>query len=212
MSQNKVINIRNLSDSAYILRFERNDIVFIPGQHIYVGLNGNDNRPYSIYSGLKDDYIEILVKVVDHGNISHKLRSIKPGEILNIDEPQGSFFIEPEEMNSPLWLIGTGTGISPFHCFVRSYPDLDYKIIHGIRYASEAYDRDVYGVEKYLCCTTREANNYFNGRVTEYLKREPLDERTFYFLCGNYDMIDEVYDLLVSRSINKKQIKTEGYF
>jgi ferredoxin/flavodoxin---NADP+ reductase len=212
MSQHRVINKRNLSDSAYVLCFERNGIVFKPGQHIYVGLNCNDNRPYSIYSGIQDDFIEILVKEVKGGNISQQLKSIQPGDYLCIDHPQGSFIIEGEEEKLPIWFIGTGTGISPFHSIVRSYPAINYKIIHGIRYAHEAYDREVYGTGKYLSCTSRETYGDFNGRVTEYLKSSSLYYPASYFLCGNYEMIDEVFDLLIARGIEKNQIKTEGYF
>ena len=63
----------------------------------------------------------------------------------------------------------------PFTVFVRSYPDLNYKIIHGIRYAHEAYECEVYGDEKYICCTTRNIKGDFYGRITEYLKNEALN-------------------------------------
>jgi ferredoxin--NADP+ reductase len=212
MGRYKVISRRNLGNSAYVLCFERKDIFFVPGQHIYVGLDEDDNRPYSIYSGILDDFIEILVKEVDNGIISHKLKLIQAGEYVSIEKPQGSFTIEDKEIHTSVWLIGTGTGISPFHSFVRSYPVLNYKIIHGIRYFHEAYDRDAYDENRYMSCTSRETKGDFNGRVTEYLNKENINKQASYFLCGNYNMIDEVFDMLTSFGIDKMKIKTEGYF
>ena len=102
--------------------------------------------------------------------------------------------------------------LSPFPSFVRSYPDLNYRIIHGIRYSQETYKRESYRDGKYMCCITRHEKGDFYGRITEYLNNESLNKRAYYFLCGNYEMIDEVFDLLIARGIDKIQIKTEGYF
>lgn len=212
MSQLKVINRRTLSDSAYVLCFERNETIFVPGQHIYVGLDDNDNRPYSIYSGIQDNFLEILVKEVDNGNLSRKLKLIQIGEYLSIDQPHGSFTIDEDEKRAPLYLIGTGTGISPYRSFVRSYPLLNYKIIHGIRNIHEAYDRHEYDENRYICCTTGEPKGDFRGRITAFLNSETINKQAYYFLCGNYEMIDEVFDLLTALGIDKMKIKTEGYF
>ena len=46
MSLHKVINRHNLNDSGNILCFERNNINFLSGQLINLGLNGDDNRTY----------------------------------------------------------------------------------------------------------------------------------------------------------------------
>jgi ferredoxin/flavodoxin---NADP+ reductase len=211
MGQHKLLNIRFLSASAYILRFERNSFNFLPGQHIYVGLNDEDNRPYSVYSGINDDFIEILVREVMNGRLSKQLKLLHTGDYVSINQPQGTFIIESEERMFKTWLICTGTGISPFHSFVRSYPDLDYRIIHGVRFADEAFEREVYG-DEYVCCTSRESKGDFNGRVTTYLENEILSRQSYYFLCGNYNMIDEVFELLVDRGIDKMNIKAEGYF
>jgi ferredoxin/flavodoxin---NADP+ reductase len=212
MNLHKVTGIRNLSDSAYILRFERNNIRFVPGQHINVGLPDEDDRPYSIYNGIDDDHLEILVKEVINGYISKKLRHVEPGEFVSIDEPFGEFTIENEiKRQVPFWFIATGTGISPFHSFVLSYPGIRYRIIHGIRYWKESYEREAYKEGTYICCTTCDEGDY-NGRVTEYLEGSDLDGQAYYYVCGSYEMIDQVFDLLILKGVSKTQIQTEGYF
>lgn len=213
MDFHRIISRRDLSDSAYVLRFERNNLNFLPGQHINVGLNGDENRPYSIYSGLYDDYLEILIKEVKNGNISHKLKLTQPDDFVSVDQPHGFFTVDAEiNKKVPFWFIGTGTGISPFHSFIRSYPGLSYRIIHGIRYFSEAYDHDKYETGHYICCTSRDSDGDFNGRVTEYVKNADILKEAYFFLCGNYEMIDDVFNLLIDSGVHKLQIKSEGYF
>ena len=48
----KLINIRNLSSTAYVIRLERKNIIFKAGQCLNLGIKGSGvNREYSIYSG-----------------------------------------------------------------------------------------------------------------------------------------------------------------
>ena len=108
--------------------------------------------------------------------------------------------------------IATGTGIAPFHSLTGSYPDFDYTIIHGVRYATEAYESSSFPQDRYVLCTSRDAEGDFKGRVTDYLATHEVDSDTLVYLCGNCDMIYEVYDQLTSRGIDSDQIKTEVYF
>jgi ferredoxin--NADP+ reductase/benzoate/toluate 1,2-dioxygenase reductase subunit len=88
---------------------------------------------------------------------------------------------------------------------------LNYKIIHGIRYSNESYDHETYG-GRYICCITQDDKGDFKGRIPNYLNTQNLVRSGFYFLCGNTEMIDEIYELLIDKGIDKMQIKSEGYF
>lgn len=212
MHFHRIISRRELNGSAYILRFERKNLMFTPGQHIGVGILDDDDRPYSIYSGINDDYIEILVKEVKNGNISNKLKLLNPGDVVSVGSPHGSFTIDNDTVLSASYcFIATGTGISPYHSFILSYPALNYRIVHGIRYYNEAYDREHYQ-DRYSCCTTGDTLGDYNGRVTKFIRDQLIDKSAFYFLCGNYNMIDDVYDILIEKGIDETNIKTEGYF
>ena len=113
--------IRFLTESTFVLRFDRGNVQFKAGQHIIVGLQGELNqREYSVYSGEKDDYLEILVREVLQGIVSLKLKLCKPGQLLQVNGPFGSFGLETFDMLSrKLVFIASGTGIAPFHSFVR---------------------------------------------------------------------------------------------
>ena len=210
----KLINIRNLSPSTYVLRLEKKGISFKAGQCFNLGIKGSGvNREYSIYSGEKDPYLEFLIKEVQGGTVSPALRKAQKGEAIELYGPYGSFTIDPNQINQGRFLfIGTGTGIAPFHSFVCSHPDLNHRIIFGIRTLSEQYDLIDYDVSKIVCCISRERWKGFNGRVTSYLKEVSLDPKNIYYLCGNLKMIHNVYELLRESGVSGDQIFTEAFF
>lgn len=212
--QYRVLELRDLTQSTYILRFDRHNMEFTAGQHITLGIPGdNQVREYSIYSTIHDPFLEVLIKEVDDGMVSRRLRKLRKGDKLSVDGPFGFFITDGEErINSKYLFVATGTGLAPFHSLAGSYAGLDYKIIHGVRLSEEGYERDSYPADRYILCTSRDKQGDFEGRVTDYLALNEVDPDTLVYLCGNCDMIYEVYDLLTSRGIDSDQIKTEVYF
>lgn len=211
---NRVLEVRDLTESTYVVRFDRQGMDFKPGQHITLGLPGdNQVREYSIYSPSDEAFLEVLIREVEEGLVSKKLHRVKTGDVVKADGPFGFFTIDEEKRHENSFLfIATGTGIAPFHCIAGSYPDLDYQIIHGVRFHHEAYERSYYPQDRYTLCTSRDEKGDFSGRVTDYLGTLTPDSRTLVYLCGNCDMIYETYDLLTSAGIDADQIKTEVYF
>ncbi len=210
----KIQEIRLLTKSTFIIRFERNNLQFIPGQHVNVGLKGSpDQREYSIYSGLKDEYLEILVKEVIDGSVSLKLRNSRPGQLLYVNGPFGSFKLEKKDMYSGKHLfIATGTGISPFHSFVRSFPGIDYALLHGIRFKNETYEKHEFDAERYFACVSEEDNGKYTGRVTRFLPYYPDKPDTVYYICGNSSMLYDVTKMLKDKGVTGDRILTEAYF
>ena len=211
----KVLNIRDLSPSTYILRLERKKLNFKPGQCFNLGLKGSGiNREYSIYSGVDDSYLEFLIKEVKRGSVSPALRKVKPGDEVALHGPYGAFTISSDKAKKTLFtFIATGTGIAPFHSFVRTYPDLDYRIINGVRTAEERYEYNDYDRKRLTTCVTRDdCWSGFKGRVTDYLQQHYIDPTQIYFLCGNQGMIQKSYDLLRIKGVSGDQIFTEAFF
>ena len=210
----RVQQIRQMSPSTYVLRVEKNDVTFSPGQYFVIGKQGSfDAREYTVYSSLTDDFLEFLIAEVDGGRVSPTLRTCAPGDMLEMEGPTGYFRIEEQTRASAKHcFIATGSGIAPFHSFVQSYPDLDYTLLHGVRYASDCFDQDAYEPERYIACVSREEGGAFHGRVTEYLKTHPIDPEALYYLCGNCDMLFEVYEILVQHSVPRGHIVSEVFY
>ena len=214
LTRHTVHEIRNLTESTYVLRMDRHGLDFEPGQYISLGVSDDINmREYSVYSPLEAEYLEVLIKEVRHGHVSKLLRRLKPGDDVRLDGPFGFFTIDEEARRSSRFLfIATGTGISPFHCFALSYPGLDYTVLHGVRTAEECYEKEAFDPDRYVSCLTQDANGDYHGRVTDYLRENPPDSNTLCYLCGNCDMIYEAFDILVSHGVPHDQMFAEVYF
>ncbi len=213
----RVIQRRELSSTTFVLRFSREDMSFLPGQWINLGPAGRrEQREYSIYSSPRDPFLEVLVKEIPGGSVSPALRRCRPGDVVDVDGPHGAFTLVEGTREKPRFLFcATGTGISPFHCFARSAPDLDYRLLHGIRATAEMYDREAFDPERYTPCVSGSAAPHdrgFAGRLTALLPRQPVDPSTYCYLCGNSDMIYEVYGILKDQGVPRDRIFAEVYF
>jgi len=210
----KIIEVRNLSSSTYVLRLERNNLEFIPGQCVNLGLVGSGiNREYSTYSGCDEPFLEFLIKEVPKGAVSSALRLAAIGDGVELHGPYGSFVLPTEKIATTRFtFICSGTGIAPFHSYIHSYPNLDYRIIAGIRYPGERYDIEDYDPSRITYCVSREPWEGFQGRVTSYLEEIDIDTSQFYFLCGNQRMIQEAYDLIRIKGVSGNKIFTEAFF
>ena len=209
-----MIAIRPLTEHTFILRLERKDLSFQTGQFIVVRRPKTiDQREYSIYSGEQDQYLEILVREVNDGKVTPQLKKLRPGDKVEVDGPFGFFQFQPHLFSVQNFLfVATGTGISPFHSFVKSFPNLNYKLIHGVRYYNEAYEHNHFEPEKIVLCTSADKNGNFTGRVTDYLDSQEINPETHCFLCGNSNMIQDAFDILISKGIPVNNIYTEVYF
>ena len=208
----RVQGIRNLTNSTFVVRLDRGGLEFQAGQYISLGLPGEaEKREYSIYSGTGEDYIEVLVKEISEGMVSKQLKHLHPGSHAEMDGPYGFFTLEEIE-GRHLVFIASGTGIAPFHSYVRSYNGLDYRLIHGVRYGDEAYEHDTYEPDRYILCTSRDNKGDYHGRVTDYIRSHPQPDGTDFYLCGNSRMIHEVYDILQGFHVGTDRIHAEVYF
>ena len=210
----RLIKIRNLSPSAYVLRLERKDFNFLPGQCVNLGVKGAGiNREYSTYSGKDDPYLEFLIKDVSGGLVSSALRKLTIGTEVEMHGPYGSFTLDPEKINiAEYFFLGTGTGIAPYHSYIRSFPNLNYQVIVGIRYNSERYDQQDYEPSRTVYCVSREEGAEPQGRITDYLKDFKVEPNQIFYLCGNNRMINDSYEILREKGASGQQIFTEAFF
>jgi ferredoxin--NADP+ reductase/benzoate/toluate 1,2-dioxygenase reductase subunit len=199
---------------TFVIRLERNGLQFQTGQFVILNIsNLTAKREYSVYSGENDDYLEVLVREVEGGNVSGKLKRLKPGMVIDVEGPFGFFKFNPKMFASQKFLfVASGTGISPFHSFVKTYPGMDYHLIHGVRFAEEAYEHGDFDRNKITLCTSGESKGDFYGRLTDYLFTIKPDTAANCFLCGNSEMIYETFDILTGKGVPVSNIYSEVYF
>ena len=62
----EVLEVRKLTEETIVLRIDRGNIDFEPGQYVRIGVEGDSEiRDYSIYSGNNKPYIEVLLRRVE---------------------------------------------------------------------------------------------------------------------------------------------------
>jgi len=187
---------------------------FQTGQFIILKYpNSVEQREYSVYNGEDDDFLEVLVREVEGGKVSGKLKQLKPGMEIEVDGPFGFFKFNPKAFASQKFLfVATGTGISPFHSFVFTHPEMDYRLVHGVRFGNESYDHADFDTAKVTLCTSGDESGDFVGRVTDFLFTQKIDADTNCFLCGNSEMIYEAFDILTAKGVPVSNIYSEVYF
>lgn len=213
-SKHTVLDIINITPETFILRLERNGFQYEPGQYVILRMpNELKGREYSIYSGTSDEYLDFLIREIPVGEFSRYLKHLPPGTQIDVEGPKGYFILdERSKQGTPIMLIATGTGISPFHSYVRSYPQLNYKLLHGVKFADEAYGRESFDPARTVVCSSGIDDGDYFGRVTFYLQETTVDRKTICYLCGNSAMIDEVTTLLEGHGLPPENIRTEVFF
>lgn len=210
----KVLGLEFLTEETFIINLPKNRFRFKAGQHITLAIKGDyQSREYSIYNGVDSETLQVLVKEVEGGYFSPKLKHLNPGDWVEVHGPFGRFGLDESRKDSHQHVfIASGTGISPFHSIIQSYPGLDYKLIHGVRVKSEGYDASVYDPSRFVLCTSRDTEGDFNGRVTEYLKKSDFAANTVFYLCGNSNMIFDAMEILKNKGFGRDDVKVEVYF
>jgi ferredoxin-NADP reductase len=212
MNTYSVLNIEHKTQHTFCLRVERPINQIKSGQCFNVGVSGLDiNREYSMYSAADDPYLDFLIRSVDNGLVSSRLQKLSSGDQVEIDGPYGEFCIPEDRLDGKFVFIGSGTGIAPFHSFVKTFPNLNYTIIHGVRYADEVYDFEDYRNGTYFPCISKNTNDK-SYRVTDFLRSNPISKDSIVYLCGNRNMIIDAVQILLDQGVNGNHIISEVFF
>ena len=210
--KSKLISRRFITENTYVIQLERKGIEFKAGQYMCIGFPGEEAKEYSIYSSENDDHLEFLIKEACDGDLSQKLKTTEIGTELTLKGPFGQFVLEANPLNFNYVFVGSGTGIAPYHSFVKSNPGLNYEIVHGVKNSREAYDQQDYNLQRYHVCTSKEIGINFAGRVTNFLDMCTISDDHLFYLCGNSDMINDAIEILQKKGVSSDRIRTEIYF
>ena len=212
--QHLVQRVRQLTNEVYVIRIDRHDFRALAGQHVTLGPHQFAiNREFSIYSSPEKPYLEFIIRARAGSETALALQKAQPGDQVDLAGPYGEFMIsEPENEKRRHLFIATGVGIAPFHCFVTHYPNLDYRMIHGISRLEDRFEIGDYARERYIACVSKEEGGDFYGRVTDYIQDNPVESNCMCYICGRSGMVASVYDILREQGIHSDNILTETFF
>lgn len=210
-----------LSSKAMLLRIAC-PLNFLPGQ--VIGISDREERSprwYSICNAPGQGWIEVLYTLVEEGELTPILFSLKPGDQLLVWPPRGAFGQSfPAERR--VWWIANGTGIAPFASLFRAGQHQHRGLIHGARSREDAYFADEFRTQSdffYVPCLSRPGGVWYpgawEGRLLSWLHTRGPDHwqaDDAFMLCGSDTMVVEARDILISQGINHADIAAEIYF
>lgn len=206
-----VLSHRQLSSHGYELVLSREGLEFQAGR--LVTLHGRDiteDRSYSIASGVDDDFITILYRLIPSGTLTPQLHALNEGDSLDMSGPFGQFIVR--DPNRPLVFVATGTGVAPYRSYIRSHSSLNASLIMGVRHEEDLYFREEFETRPFYPCLSQKKDNHDPARVTEILQDWKDDKTSHYYLCGAFTMIFDVHALLRQKGIEDDRIFTEEYY
>lgn len=158
-----VISVKRLATTVcqVILEPEKS-FRYHAGQFINLRRYDCVTRSYSLASSPSrgSPYLELHVKLLDGGRMSGWIfNTLKAGDTIKFQCPNGSCFYVPTQGYRPMILIGTGTGLAPLLGIVRdvlSDPnyDGDIHLYHGSRHMEGIY------MNSYLRALARKHRNF----------------------------------------------------
>ncbi len=206
-----VIEHRPVSSTAHELTIERNGMQFEPGMLLTIhGSDRTHDREYSICSAPHHEHLQILYRYISSGRLTTYLRGLHAGDEIMVSGAHGSFVVR--DRNAPIVFIGTGTGIAPCLSYMRSFPDLDLTVIHGVRDDEDLFYAEELERYPYFPCVTQSSNPELRRRVTDLLRSRQFAADSHYYLCGAYEMIYDVMELLIERGVDRTAIFQEPYY
>ncbi|WP_251359741.1 FAD-binding oxidoreductase [Kangiella sp. TOML190] len=206
-----------------------------PGQFVSFSLPYGEKplkRSYSIANletpdeqGLvTTDYLEIVISHVANGRATKIFFEAKAGDSFEISGPVG-LLVLGAELPKRIFLIGTGTGMAPYRAMLNQLPKLteqQFHILFGAQKQQDMFYLDDFWQAhqakniQFHPCLSRQIDNFsfdcYQGYVQQQLvELKPDPETDLVYLCGNPNMVDEVFAMLKDKGFGVKQVKREKY-
>lgn len=223
-----------LTEDVIELTFKLQDpteFTFTAGQFVFLKHETQEGRTisrcYSLASApTRKNEFDLCVKIVEGGQVSPFLGTLKEGDQLTWYGPMGHFILRRLEETKHFYFIATGTGIAPMNPFIAELLEAgetrDITLFFGLRHVKDIYYKEFYEqlAAKYsnfhLILTLSQPETDWSGntgRVTDMIKKH-IDSaaNTESYLCGSGEMIAEVKELLLEKGASKDQIYMEKYY
>lgn len=243
--QGRIIERIDFSNELAVFRVEPEEPVdFLPGQYATLALPNKVGRPtlrpYSIASAPHEPFLEFFVELVEGGDLTPRLWSMKSGERVWIRKRVvGHFVLDTGRARRSHVMAATVTGIAPFVSMIRAQEQAlragerqrvdEYLVLHG---ASRSWELGFYLDElretarqtdwlTYVPTVSRPWDDTeWSGEVgrCEDVLRKHMDRQGFTaansigYACGHPQMIDKVKGILARTGFSKEHVHEEKYF
>lgn len=209
--------------------------VYKAGQFLTLAFSIGDKelrRSYSVYSSpLVDEPLAIAVKLVENGEISRFLHhQLREGDLVNVTEPNGQFFYEPEEEKErTVFLFAAGVGITPLFSILKTALVGEKKSKIVLVYSSRSADdtlfieelkawQQIYPDRFKLINLFSNSKNLLRARLNGFLVQELIKEQlafakedALFYTCGPVDYMDVCRISILGAGYKPHQVKRETF-
>lgn len=227
-----VVRLRDETPTARTVRLRLPAPVrVLAGQHVDIRLTAPDGyqavRSYSVSAAVPPDGLEITVEELPDGEVSpYLVRDLAVGDQIEVRGPVGGWFVWRPEEESPVQLIGGGSGVVPLMAMVRAHRNARHpaplRLLYSVRspeaavfrreLESLARDRGAFGL---TWVYTRSApDGHPVGRLdAPTLAANVLNSGAdpAIFVCGATGFVEAVAGWLVDLGHAPDRIRTERY-
>ncbi len=197
------------------------------GQAALVAAGPAESTPYSIASAphesSRDGWLEFLIKVDGSNRFGAIVEGLRPGTLVRVEGPVGTFTLPPSSAGVPLLFIAGGTGIAPLRAMIREALHAGQQghlsLVYSARTPAEfAYAGELRGLadEGALALTltlTGQAEDWTHarGRTGAAHLSDLVTPQTLAFVCGPPAMVADLPAALVSLGLPRERVRTEDW-
>ena len=210
---------------------------YIAGQYLTFRYDGLQDKPivrsYTMSSSpCQKDIIAVTVKRVEGGLVSNWMcDALKIGDTLRARGPIGRFCFDPERCHPHLFMVGAGSGVTPFLSILREYaprlgqPGSPSSLGLLVAYRSKndliAWNdlselAKVEGVRLHCTLTREDArqDGFLHGRPDQQMLANFVEgpfQNASFMTCGPVPMMNMVSDYLKQQGVADEHIMTEAF-
>lgn len=219
-------------------RTDGKNLNFVPGQFISLLINKDGTiarRNYSLANPPNSNYIEIACAYIKGGLGSELLFNMDVGDEIQAAGPFGQLILPAEHLHNRYFFFATGTGVTPYRSMLpeiaarlfkksQEKAHCEFHVIFGVRVKEELLYREdfvafasIHPNFKFHACYSRlqasvdrESYEYL-GRVQDRVNSLNIANNDIIYLCGNPNMVDDVFEMLLALGVERRNIKREKY-
>jgi ferredoxin-NADP reductase len=187
------------------------------GQYLKVFVDEHTVRCYSLAStpGL-DEELHLHVRRGASGSASRWFHeTLEVGASIRVGHPQGRCCYLPDNIDQPILMIGTGSGLAPLYGMARDALRQGHRgeirLYHGVRYREELYLVEQLQMLSrsnrnflYAPCISRgeDTAGCLPGRALDIAMRDtPLSRAWCVYLSGNPQMVGDAFEAALAAGV-----------
>ncbi len=222
----RVESIERLSRDVVRLRLACPEVAqYRAGQYVKLFHSSGSVGYYSLASAPSIDFsLHLHVQRNMSSGISRWIHeALKVGDVLEISHPRGKCCYLPDNLERPLLMLGTGSGLAPLYGMAREALRHGHcgpiRLYHGVRQRADLYLGEalqtlarLHENFRYIPCLSRDADPPAcrSGRALDIALSEtrPADDWSIY-LSGNPEMVHSAFRAFCAEGIPAGEIRSD---